>query len=141
MNDSYYKKLRDYIYGLDISDVYFTGHIGFDEILAYYKLADIYLCMSEHEGFCVPLVEAMFFDVPIVAYDKCAIKYTLGGSGFLLDDNDPLLTAGVINKIVTNSALRDKLIEGQRTRLKDFGYDTVSAQFIKYLKSFIDSAK
>ena len=81
----YYEKLRSYTRQLNIEkEVVFTGHIRFDEILAYYHVADIFLCMSEHEGFCVPLVESMFFNIPIVAYASSAIPDTLGGSGFLL---------------------------------------------------------
>ena len=62
--DRYTKRLHDYIDLLGVKDVIFPGHIKFNEILAYYKLADVFLCMSEHEGFCVPLAEAMCFRVP-----------------------------------------------------------------------------
>lgn len=137
----YYRELRKYVDELKLDDVIFTGHIKFDEILAYYNLADTYICMSEHEGFCVPLVEAMYFKIPIVAYDKCAIKYTLGGSGFLLDGNDPLITAGVVHKINTDSDLRTALISGQKERLKHFGYEAVSEQFKKCLNRFIGGNK
>jgi len=58
-NDRYYKKLREYVDTLSLANVVFTGHLSFDEILAYYSIADCFLCMSEHEGFCVPLVEAV----------------------------------------------------------------------------------
>ena len=76
--ESYYERLCDYVKALGIAEhVVFTGHIRFDEILAYYHLADVFLCMSEHEGFCVPLVEAMYFHVPIVAYSCAAVPDTL----------------------------------------------------------------
>ena len=55
----YHEKLELFARKLELTDVIFTGQIRFDEILAYYRLADVFLCMSEHEGFCVPLVEAM----------------------------------------------------------------------------------
>lgn len=71
--EAYYAKLLAYVKELGVEDVYFPGHIKFDEILAYYHLADVFLCESEHEGFCVPLVEAMYFDVPVIAYDSTAI--------------------------------------------------------------------
>ena len=61
----YHEKLELFARKLGLADVIFTGQIRFDEILAYYRLADVFLCMSEHEGFCVPLVEAMYFDVPM----------------------------------------------------------------------------
>ena len=68
--ERYYHRLKSYINALELEDVVFPGHIKFDEILAYYKIADVFLCQSEHEGFCVPLVEAMYFDVPVVFAKK-----------------------------------------------------------------------
>lgn len=136
-SDLYYRKLKKYVSDLDLKDVIFTGHIKFDEILAYYTLADVYLCMSEHEGFCVPLAESMFFDIPIIAYDKCAIKYTLGGSGILLENNNPLEVAGVINRVISDNNLRETIKKGQRLRLCDFRHDAVAEQFKKYLEKFI----
>lgn len=140
--ENYYEKLLKYTEDLGISEnVIFTGHIGFDEILAYYKAADLFLCMSEHEGFCVPLVEAMTFDIPVVAYESTAISSTLGGSGFLLKEKNPLETAGVINYILENNDLREQLVEGQRERLKDFSHETIEKQFLSCLKKFIEDTK
>ena len=98
--EAYYEQLKRYVEALDLKDVYFTGHIKFDEILAYYRTADVFVCMSEHEGFCVPLVEAMYFGVPIVAYDSSAIADTLGNGGILTEDKDPKLVAEIINRLV-----------------------------------------
>lgn len=136
-NDVYYNKLKKYVKWLGARDVYFTGHIKFNQILAYYRIADQFLCMSEHEGFCVPLVEAMFFNVPIIAYDSTAIPYTLGGSGLLIKDKDPMMTAGLINRLQTDANLRKMVIANQRERLKDFSYEKIKRQFETYLKNFI----
>ena len=73
----YYNYLKSLISDLKLDDVYIPGHIKFKEIIAYYKLATVFLCMSEHEGFCIPLIESMFFNVPIIAYDAAAIPETL----------------------------------------------------------------
>lgn len=135
--ENYYERLKKYAAALGLKDVIFTGHIRFNEILAYYKAADVFLCMSEHEGFCVPLVEAMFFEVPIIAYNTSAIADTLGGSGILLDSNDPVFAAGVIDHLVNDSVLRKFVIEKQNERLRDFSYEKISAAFEKYLKDFI----
>ncbi len=135
--ESYSNQLKDYATRLGVQNIVFTGHCPFDEILAYYHLADLFLCQSEHEGFCVPLVEAMCFDVPVVAYDSSAIGETLGGSGFLLKEKDPLLTAGVMNRVLTDDALRQTIIENQRERLQDFQYEKVKALFWKYMDEFI----
>lgn len=139
--ENYYERLEKYVKALDLDDVIFTGHIKFSEILAYYKVADVFLCMSEHEGFCVPLVEAMFFDVPIVAYDTSAISDTLGGSGILLKDNDPVFTAEIINRLVNDKKLRDNVIGKQRRRLEDFSYEKIESTFEKYLNDFIENRR
>ncbi|MDR0558059.1 MAG: glycosyltransferase [Treponema sp.] len=136
--DVYYRRLMAYVKDLRLTDVVFTGHIPFDEVIAYYKLSDAFLCMSEHEGFCVPLVEAMHFDKPIVAYDSpCAVGETLGGAGVLLEDNDPLVAALMIGKILEDKDLRDAVIAGQRERLKDFSHEKVSRLFETYIQGFV----
>ena len=140
--ENYRDRLVKYAGALGIGeDVIFPGHIKFSEILAYYRIADVFVCMSEHEGFCVPLVEAMFFDTSIVAYDTSAISDTLGGSGLLLDSNDPVYAAAVIDRVLTDEKLREAVIEGQRRRLEDFSYEKVSSIFKKELKDFIDGRK
>lgn len=137
--DRYYQRLYDYVQVLGISDcVIFTGHIKFNAILAYYKIADVFLCMSEHEGFCVPLVEAMYFDVPIVAYRSSAIPDTLGGSGVLLDSNDPIIVAEAVDKIVKDQEHRTSIIQGQKKRLDDFSYEKVAPKLKRILKQMIE---
>lgn len=136
--ETYYERLQTYVKALGLSDVIFTGHIRFDEILAYYHAADVFVCMSEHEGFCVPLCEAMYFNLPIVAYDTSAIGDTLGGSGILLQNNDPLEAAMVVDRIVRDAPLRIQILEGQRKRLEDFRYEKIKTLFAGYLQAFID---
>ncbi len=135
--ERYYRRLLDYTKELGAENVIFTGHIKFDEILAYYKLADVFVCMSEHEGFCVPLVEAMYFDVPILAYDSSAIKDTLGGAGLLLNDKNALECAALIDYLIQHEKIRDEVIENQRERLKDFSYEVIGNQFLKIIQDFI----
>ncbi len=137
--ENYNERLVKYVNALGLSDdVIFTGHIKFSEILAYYHIADAFLCMSEHEGLCVPLVESMFFGVPIIAYNTSAIGETLGGSGILLDDNDPVFTAAVMDRLLTDDKLRESVIEGQRKRLEYFSYERLSNIFETKLQAFID---
>lgn len=133
----YKAQLDDYVCKLGMHNVVFTGHVGFEDLLSYYKLADVFVCMSEHEGFCVPLVEAMHFDIPIVARAHAAVPYTLGGSGILLNEYSPLLAAGAIDLLVNNSTLRKNIIAGQRERLRDFSYPVLKAKFESYLNNFI----
>ena len=136
--ENYERQLKDYVAALGVRNVHFTGHIKFDEILAYYKLADLFLCQSEHEGFCVPLLEAMYFDVPVVAHESSAIGETLGGGGFLLKGKDSVETAAVMNRILTDGQLRQTVLANQRERLADFQYDKVKALFWKYMDELIE---
>ncbi len=135
--EKYYERLKAYADGLGVKNVVFTGHIGFSEILAYYHLADAFLCMSEHEGFCIPLLEAMYFEIPVIACDYAAIGGTMGGSGILLKEKDTLLAAGCVNAVVTNKTLREQIIKKQNERLKEFSPDIVREQFIGCLEKFI----
>ena len=134
----YERRLRNYVQYLGISDrVILTGHIKFDAILAYYTLADVFVCMSEHEGFCVPLAEAMFFDTPIVAYRSSAVPETLGQGGMLLDEKDPNLVAAVIDRIVRDEGLRAYLSKAQKARLAQLQYGIVKEKMQACIKKML----
>lgn len=136
--DTYCKKIKKYIEELEMDEVYLTSHVPFEDILAYYHLADIFLCLSEHEGFCVPLVEAMYFNIPIIAYDSTAVGETLGGSGFLLEDKDPKVVAEAINIVATNEEVRETMIKKEKERLKDFDNSVIKKQLSEILKRYIN---
>lgn len=133
----YFKDLKDYIEYLGVEDIIFPGHVSFPEILAIYAKADVFLCLSEHEGFCVPILEAMTFDVPIIAYNAAAVPETIGGSAVVVNDKDPAFLANVIDGVVNNTELRQKVIAAQRERLKYFSYGNIKKMFVDYLSDFI----
>ncbi len=136
--ENYQQALEQYVRQLGIEQsVVFSGHVSFPQILAFYHAADLFLCMSEHEGFCVPLVEAMFFGVPIVAYASTAIPSTLGGSGALAQEKDPVFVGELMHRILSDEQLKAQLIAGQKERLKDFSYEKISTQLTAYLRAFI----
>jgi glycosyltransferase involved in cell wall biosynthesis len=137
-NDPYYLRLVEYLTRLGIGgDVIMTGHAKFNEIIACYRTADVFLCMSEHEGFCVPVVESMMFDVPVVAYNTTAVGGTMGGSGILLDSNEPILAAACVDKVVRDKALRSSVVARQRERLKDFEYEKIASLLQNYIHDFV----
>lgn len=133
----YTEQLQWYADYLRIENCIFTGQISFRKILAYYHAADVFLCMSEHEGFCVPLVEAMNFRVPVIAYDSTAIPDTLGGGGILLPQKNPLETAAVIDYVMKHEALRNKIRGNQEEQLKRFEHKAVEQQYMAFLGKFI----
>lgn len=135
--EQYKNRLERYAEELGLeNDVFFSGMSKFNDILAYYSVADVFLSMSEHEGFCVPLVEAMYFNIPIIARDTSAIAGTLGGSGILLPDNNPMVAAEMINRVVTDVELKNALIHNQQIRLKDFDNKKIQKQFLEAMERF-----
>lgn len=139
--EKYYKRLKRYVAALELENVIFTGHIKFNEILAYYHVADLFLCMSEHEGFCVPLIEAMYFNIPIIAYDSTAVGHTLGNAGILLKKKEPLEVAGMINYVIEHPEMRTEIAKQQQNRLKNFEHDQIEKQFLTYLNGFLKEGK
>ncbi|MDE6538664.1 MAG: glycosyltransferase [Ruminococcus sp.] len=136
--ETYYERLKKYVEILNLKDVIFTGHVNFSEIISYYRVANIFLCMSQHEGFCVPLVEAMFFNVPVVALNAGAVPETIGKSGIIIPKNDPVHTAVIIHEIINNENLRKNIINSQKKRLCDFSYKKTSGLLKKILTDFIN---
>jgi glycosyltransferase involved in cell wall biosynthesis len=124
--ERYYDRLRELVAELGVRDVVFAGHVDDDELYAYYRVADVFLCLSEHEGFCVPLQEAMFFGLPVVAYETGAVRETLHGGGLLLKDKSPDMVAELVDRLARGGTLRRAVIESQRRaiatiRATDFG--------------------
>lgn len=118
--ERYYMSLWELARRLGIRNLVFTGHVSFRELLSLYRTADLFLCMSEHEGFCVPLVEAFFFDVPVVAYKCCAVEETANGGGILFDRKDFPIIASTIHQILSREEFRQEVIQRQRKALSRY---------------------
>ncbi len=121
----YYNMLRAFIAELGwLQDRFvFTGPVPDEELAAYYRASSVYISMSEHEGFCVPLVEAMAADLPILAYASTAVPDTLGGAGVQFTVKDFERCAELLGMLAFDDGLRAKVIAGQRARLADFQGD------------------
>jgi glycosyltransferase involved in cell wall biosynthesis len=89
--------------------------------------------LSEHEGFCVPLVEAMAADVPILAYAAGAVPETLGGAGVLFSPKDLEVAAELLGLLVYDRGLRQQVLEGQRRRLADFAQGAIETRLAETL--------
>ena len=114
----------------------FTGGVTDAELAAYYRWADVYVSLSEHEGFCVPLVEAMAADVPVLAFAAGAVPETLGGAGVLFDPKDLEFAAEMTGTLVYDRAVRSQVLTGQRRRLADFAPARVADQLLGLLQPF-----
>jgi glycosyltransferase involved in cell wall biosynthesis len=123
---------------LNLSRAWLTGWVRDEELVAFYRAADVLVTTSEHEGFCVPLLEAMAFDVPVVARPFAAIPETLGDAGVLLPaGDDPLLLAETVKEVLENDALRQSLVAKGRARLKQFEPDVARAAFAEQLLAVV----
>jgi L-malate glycosyltransferase len=123
--ERYVASLHQLVATLDASHVHFIGHVSDEELVAFYDVADLFLCASEHEGFCVPLVEAFYKQVPVVAYAATAVPATMDGAGVLFDDKDPMHVARLMDAVIADADLQELIVDGQlaaveRLRSKDF---------------------
>ncbi len=121
----YLTMLQGLVARMGATGVHFTGHVSNEELAAYYQVADLFVCASEHEGFCVPLVEAFYAGVPVVAYAATAVPATLDGGGLLFREKDPLRVAGLMHAVLTDAELHDRVLASQdealgRLRAHDF---------------------
>jgi glycosyltransferase involved in cell wall biosynthesis len=123
-----------------LDGVVFAGPVSQAELCSYYRVASVYLSTSEHEGFCVPLLEAMHFGVPIVAYAAAGVPGTLGGSGLLVETKEFPSLAELIHRVVSDTALRDAVVAGQRERLRAFDREVIGAQLRGHLASLEPAA-
>ncbi len=116
--ERYLASLHQLAAALGTSDVHFVGHVTDEELVAYYDVADLFLCASEHEGFCVPIVEAFYKQVPVLAYAATAVPDTMDGAGVLYADKDPRHVAALIDAIVSDCRLQDAIVERQREAVR-----------------------
>ena len=98
----------------------FTGPVPDEDLAVYYRHAAVYISLSEHEGFCAPLLEAMAADVPVLAYSAAAVPETLGGAGVQFAPKDMEYAAELLGSLAFDDDLRRSVIAGQRRRLADF---------------------
>jgi len=119
------------------SNVTFAGSVSDDEMVAAYQSADVFVCLSDHEGFCVPIVEAMQYGLPIVAYASSAIPWTAGDAALLLDEKSPSLVAEAIMEVNENPALRERMASGRVQRLAFHSREAVSDRLMAHLERFL----
>jgi glycosyltransferase involved in cell wall biosynthesis len=134
--DGYARTLQRFIHALGLDDaVTITGGVSDAQLAAHYAAADVFVVCSEHEGFCVPLLESMHHRVPIVAYAATAVPETLGEAGLLLDVKDPCTVAAAVDRVVGDTALRQQLVEAGSRRLQDFDLSRTGPAFVEAVTS------
>lgn len=134
-SDPYVQHLRQIIdyYGMH-EYVIMPGHITDAQLHAYYRTAHLFWSMSEHEGFCVPLIEAMWFDIPVLAFRSSAVPETMADAGLIFSDkNDLILLAALAMKLITDSPLKDTIISRQRSRRISFLPKAITPLFFQLI--------
>lgn len=131
---SYYRALLDYstTLGLDAA-VRFTGSVSDDELEEFYRHCDVFVSTSQHEGFCLPLVEAMANGLAVVAVSNAAIPEVLGDAGTLLLDNDPTTIADAVAAIARDNVARDRHVAAGRKRLVELGLADAGSRMVDLL--------
>jgi glycosyltransferase involved in cell wall biosynthesis len=133
--ETYSRRLRELLtYTLSEDVVSLMGEVSDSALKAYYLLSSVFAIASEHEGFCVPLVEAMSMKVPVVAYASSAITALVGGAGFVLKERHPFLMAEAIDRLVRDEALSfDFGMMGWRRYEQNFTNEKIETELFRVL--------
>ncbi|MCP4149550.1 MAG: glycosyltransferase family 4 protein [bacterium] len=132
--ERYLSALHNFTAKLDLKDVHFTGHIPDEELISYFKLADLYLHMSEHEGFCAPVPESFYLNIPVIAFNAGAVKETMNSGGLLVNTKDFTSIAALMDYVLTDPALKDKVLASQQKALKKYYQNKTGKILLEFLK-------
>lgn len=136
----YASTLRQMIDELELREsVRMTESISFPELLAHYATADVFVSASEHEGFCVPLLEAMHLGVPIVALAAAAVPETMGGAGVLVSESSPGHLSTAVTRVLADPALRAAMVRAGRVRVSELSLDQTRARMRSALEPVISA--
>lgn len=140
-SDTYEAALKDYARALGVDDaVRLVGSVSLSELVGWYRRADVFVCVSEHEGFGVPLVEAMAWGIPIVAVDAAAVAETLNGAAVILADKSPLSVAVAVERVLGDPALRGNLVERGLARASELGPQVSRERLTQILDPWLKQA-
>lgn len=139
--DEYWGAVKHLIVELGLGHaVTLVDQISVAHLVALYKTSDLFVLLSEHEGFNVPVLEAMHFGVPVVAYASSAVPGTVEDAGLLLDDKDPLLVVAAADRILGDSGLRSRLQAAGTSRVQHFSLANTARRAIEVIEDFMGTA-
>ncbi|RPJ81126.1 MAG: glycosyltransferase [Acidobacteria bacterium] len=137
--EQYFAMLQQFVARFAIRDVHFLGHVSDAELAACYDVADVFVCASEHEGFCVPLVEAFHAGVPVIAYSAAAVPATMDGAGILYENKEPGHVAALVDAVVSNRALHEAVVSAQEAALGRLLDKDFAATLLGYVEKVLAS--
>ncbi len=136
ISEEYQRAVERFAGELDLADaVEFAGSVTHEELIAYYEHCDVFLCLSNHEGFCVPLLESMYHRLPIVSYQFTAVPETVAQAGLILPDKEPARVAAAIHRVVEDARLRAELATAAGERVDWFALHRVQDGFVAALET------
>ena len=136
ISDEYRAAVVRFADELELGDaVEIAGSVTHEELIAYYAASDAFVCLSNHEGFCVPLLEAMYHRLPIVAYTNTAVPETVEGAGLILPNKEPIRVAAAIDRVVRDPELRSMLAAAAAERVASFALPRIKDEFASALEA------
>jgi glycosyltransferase involved in cell wall biosynthesis len=132
--ERYFAALQKLIRELQVKSIHFSGHIPLVEVVSYFKLSHLYLHLSEHEGFCAPVLESFHLRIPVVAFAAGAVRETMSGGGMLINEKNFLQIAALGHEILTNQVLKNKILAGQDKALKKHSQKKSGKILLDYLR-------
>lgn len=141
-NSDYVREVKELTqkYGLH-NQVDLLGKVSNSDLKTYYSIANVFLCLSEHEGFGVPLLEAMNENVPVIAYDSSAISETMAGAGIIVTVKDIKIIAALIDELIRDKDLYKKIIERQRIRIQALAITDTKKLLTTSIQKFIEGVR
>jgi glycosyltransferase involved in cell wall biosynthesis len=133
----YYEAVRRMVatYRMLPERFWFTGPVPDRELAAYYRHAHAYVSLSEHEGFCAPLLEAMAMDVPVLAYAEAAVPETLDGAGVSFRPKDLEVATELLGGLIYDTPFREGVLAGQRRRVRAYDRDRLAPALREMLET------
>lgn len=140
--ERYRRSLQEMADDLEVADaVELTGPVTSDALAAHLDAADVFVCLSEHEGFCAPVVEAMAAGVPVVAFAAAALPETVAGAGLLLDSKDPLAVAVAVHDLLEDPQAWDRLVKAGLGRARRLSRQASAACLVSALEDLVGEAR
>jgi len=138
MGNLYRDAVMNFVDEIGIAEsVTFTGSVTSSELISYYKGCDVFVSLSEHEGFCVPIIEAMNQEIPVVAYGQAAVPETLGDAGIILNNNDPYEIAAAVNLVLNDPLLREDLIARGKGNAERYSLHDTEEKFRSIIRNIV----
>lgn len=135
--NSYFQEVQNTIRLLGLQGfVHITGQISDDELYGWYRVSDLYLSLSQHEGFGVPLVESMIFDVPVLAFAAGAVSWVVGNQKQLINNKDPEVVSDAMLKLIQDNSILKTILAEQSTNCERFKFSKIKKQFADSLIEF-----